>query len=146
MYCYGQLWAYNCWPTNVCPNFQEDGATLKETIVFPSLVVTMKDKSWPQRFALLCQFWPQFLAIGCHPVIVPFIDTAWTSPAPPTFVMSTRLKKAWPLTVKWIPPFLLQVILENQNFDKRMKWHYKSHYEENICTKHYQLWIHIYEY
>lgn len=81
--------------------------------VLPSLVVTWKDRAWPLRLELLCQFWPQFLDIACHPVFDPLIETEWTSPAPATFVTRTRLKYECPLIVNLIPPFLWQGTLSH---------------------------------
>ncbi|EPS61820.1 hypothetical protein M569_12971 [Genlisea aurea] len=61
--------------------------------VLPSLVVTWKERAWPSRKPLLCQFWPQFRDMGCHPDdLDPLIATEWTSPAPPTLWTRTRLK------------------------------------------------------
>ena len=43
------------------------------------------------------------------------MDTETTSPAPPTFVMRTRLKYEWPLTVNLIPPVFLHATLQNKH-------------------------------
>ncbi|CAA6658750.1 unnamed protein product [Spirodela intermedia] len=58
----------------------------------PSLVVTLKERDWPLRKLLLCQFCPQFLVIACQPPLEPLMETAWTSPE-------------WPLMVNLILPF-----------------------------------------
>ncbi|CAA6654992.1 unnamed protein product [Spirodela intermedia] len=50
-----------------------------------------KEMDCPTRTALDCQFCPQLRLIGIHPVLEPFTLTRSTSPAPATFVMSTRL-------------------------------------------------------
>lgn len=65
----------------------------------------MKDRLWPLRTELLCQFWPQFLDMVCHPVREPLMETEWMSPAPATLVTRTRMKYVWPLMVNLIPPF-----------------------------------------
>lgn len=54
---------------------------------------------------MLCQFCPQFLDMDCHLLVFdPFRATAITSPAPPTFVISTRSKYEFPFIVNLIPP------------------------------------------
>ena len=83
-----QNWA----PSKVWPNCQPRGAALLLVTVRPSLAVTWKESAWPSRNALLCQFCPQFLDMGCHPVREPRMETDRTSPAPATLVTSTRLK------------------------------------------------------
>ena len=72
--------------------------------VRPSLRVTRKERLWPSRSALLCQFWPQLRDMGIHPVLDPFTLARTRSPAPATFVMSTRLKYLNPLIVNRTPP------------------------------------------
>ncbi|MFS8013212.1 hypothetical protein Hanom_Chr14g01330141 [Helianthus anomalus] len=53
--------------------------------------------------------------MGCHPVFDPLIETEWTSPAPPTFVIKTKLKYEWPFIVNLTPPFFTQGTLYIQN-------------------------------
>ncbi|CAA7389706.1 unnamed protein product [Spirodela intermedia] len=81
-------------PEKVWPNFQSAGATFQEVEVRWSLPVMRKEMDCPTRTALDCQFCPQLRLIGIHPVLEPFTLTRSTSPAPATFVMSTRLKPA----------------------------------------------------
>ncbi|MFS7999712.1 hypothetical protein Hanom_Chr12g01169671 [Helianthus anomalus] len=52
--------------------------------------------------------------MGTHPVFEPFIATAVTSPAPPTFVISTKLKYECPFIVNLIPPFFIHGTLSNK--------------------------------
>ena len=52
-------------------------------------------------------FWPQFLDIDCQPALDHLMTTAWTSQAPPTLAMKTRLKLEWPLMVNLIHPLLI---------------------------------------
>ena len=79
-------------PLKVWPKDQPRGAALLETTERPSPVVTRKERAWPSRSALLCQFWPQFRDMGSHPVLELFTLARTMSPAPATLVMSTRLK------------------------------------------------------
>ena len=53
--------------------------------------------------------------MACHFVLDPLMETLWTSPAPPTLVISTKLKYEWPFMVNLIPPFLMQGTLEKKN-------------------------------
>ncbi|CAA7389270.1 unnamed protein product [Spirodela intermedia] len=58
-------------------------------------------KVWPNcqpEGPLLCQFWPQFRDMACQPEPEPLTETAWTSPAPPTLVMRTRLNCGSPFS------------------------------------------------
>jgi hypothetical protein len=98
----------NWTPVKVWPKDHPAGATLLATTVRPSLEVTLNERLCPSRWELLCQFWPQFLDIGCQLVFEPLMETAVTSPAPPTLVISTRLKYEWPLIVNLMPPFFWQ--------------------------------------
>lgn len=81
----------------------------------PSLVVIWKERDWPSRKPLLCQFCPQFRDIGCQSVFVPLMETEITSPAPATLVMSTRLKNEWPFIVNLIPPVFMHGTLDEKN-------------------------------
>ncbi len=99
----------NWLPSKVWPNCQKLSATLLETTVWPSLVVVMKDSVCPYRtLPWCCQFWPQFCCIGTQDQFVPsaITDTCCTSPAPPTFVISTNRNQGLPLMVKRNPPCL----------------------------------------
>lgn len=89
--------------------------------VCPLLVVTFKERAWPFRYELLCQFWPQFLDMACQLVLEPFIETLTTSPAPPTLVISTRLKYECPLIVNLTPPVFLHGTLHTYNFTVRSR-------------------------
>lgn len=95
-------------PTNVWPNCQLDGAMFQEVEERWSLPLTRNESDWPVNSAFVCQFWPQFLLMSIHPVFEPFTRTLTMSPAPPTLVIRTRLKKRWPLIVNRIPPCFLQ--------------------------------------
>ncbi|KAL6990522.1 hypothetical protein U1Q18_042258, partial [Sarracenia purpurea var. burkii] len=69
---------------------------------------------------LLCQFWPQFLDIDCQRVLDPLMNTACTSPAPPTLVTRTRLKYECPLIVNLMPPLLLQGTLQTTSREQTL--------------------------
>lgn len=63
---------------------------------------------------MLCQFWPQLRDNCCQLLLLePLTDTETTSPAPPTLVISTRLKYECPLIVNLIPPLFLQATLSS---------------------------------
>ena len=59
-------------PVKVWPNCQLEGAMFQEVEVRLSLPVTLKERDWPTKTALDCQFWPQFRPIGIQPVLDPF--------------------------------------------------------------------------
>lgn len=103
----------NCLPANVCANIQSEGATLYMVIVLPFPPVTSNDSGWPRRSASHCQFCPQFLPIGIHPVFDPFTFTASTSPSAATLVISTWRKLGPPVMVNRIPPALSQLTLHH---------------------------------
>ncbi len=100
--CSDQNWE----PSNVSPKYQLDGATFVDATCLPSLVVTRKDKLCPTKLAPACQFCPQLRFIWIHGPVPPLIDSAVTSPAPPTLVTNTRSNQGFPLIVKRIPPVL----------------------------------------
>lgn len=79
-------------PVKVWPNCQLGGATFHEVEVRRSLPVTLKERAWPTRTELDCQFCPQFLLMGIQLVLVPFTLTLTISPAPATLVIKTKLK------------------------------------------------------
>ncbi|URE23231.1 hypothetical protein MUK42_03227 [Musa troglodytarum] len=79
----------------------------QEVEVRRSLPVTRKERDWPTRTALDCQFWPQLRDMGIHPVREPLTLARMMSPAPATLVISTRLKYLNPLMVNRIPPDFL---------------------------------------
>jgi|UniRef100_A0A804M6G2 hypothetical protein len=101
-------------PSKVWPNCQVLGAAFQEVEVRRSLAVTRKESAWPTRMALDCQFWPQFLDMGSHPVLAALTLARTTSPAPATFVISTRLKYRKPLMVNRTPPDLRHGTLQRQ--------------------------------
>lgn len=125
-------------PEKVCPKDQPAGATLQDTTVRPSLVVTLNERLWPLRQELLCQFWPQLRDIACQPVLDPLMETEWTSPAPPTLVIRTRLKQEWPLTVNLIPPLLLQGTLQRKKKEKPKQTHLVSDEDKYNTSQHFE--------
>jgi hypothetical protein len=89
---------------------------LKNSVVFPSTKVILKDRIWPRTSRLLCQFAPQFLCMGTHVLVVePLIHTAFASPLPPTLEIITILKFDCPFKVKRTPPLLLHDTLQPIN-------------------------------
>lgn len=109
----------------VWPKAQFGGATLLWVRQRPSLVVTLKERDCPLRLLLLCQFWPQFRDIGCQSVVDPLMETAITSPAPPTLVIRTRLKNEWPLIVNLTPPLFLHGTLNERRDNVKKHREYK---------------------
>ena len=87
---------------------------LLEVELRPSEVLTRKERDWPTRIALDCQFCPQFRLRPNQPVLLPLTLTIWTFPAPATLVTSTKLKYFDPLIVNLIPPFFLHGILQHR--------------------------------
>jgi hypothetical protein len=86
----------NCFPEKVWPNSQFGGTMFQEVEVLWSLPVTLKERLWPTKTVLHCQFWPQFLDKGIHPVWLPFTLTLTRCPVPDTFVMRTKLNLTSP--------------------------------------------------
>lgn len=91
-------------PVKVWPNCQLEGTMFHEVVVRRSLDVTLNDSDWPTKTAFDCQFWPQFRLRLIHSVLLPFTLAFTMSPAPATFVISTKLKYRKPLIVNLIPP------------------------------------------
>lgn len=99
-------------PEKVWPNCHEAGAMFQEVEERRSEAVTRKERDWPMRTALDCQFCPQFRLILTQSVFDPFTLTPLISPAPATLVIKTRLKYLKPFTVNLIPPIFRQGTLK----------------------------------
>jgi hypothetical protein len=81
--------------------------------VLQSVSVTWNERGCLSRFALDCQFAPQFRFIDCQPVLDPLIFIELIDPAPPTFRTRTRLNQVWPFIVNLIPPLFTHETLQH---------------------------------
>lgn len=85
---------------------------------------------------LHCQFCPQFLPIGIHPVLDPFTFTATTSPSKPTLVIKTWKKRRFPLTVNLNPPLLAHFTLHKIRHKHKQMFPLIVRWVENRKTHH----------
>lgn len=108
-------------PEKVWPNCHEGGATFHEVEERRSEAVTRKERAWPMRTALDCQFCPQFLLILTQSVFDPLTLTPLISPAPATLVIKTRLKYLKPFIVNLIPPSFRQgTLIRNRTYSDKI--------------------------